>query len=92
MVMDLASREYYFSFFSNWPKKFNALVDNVKDEDVRASTYFQQLAKDGSKIVKLTSAFPETNPFAEVLNEYSGPFPGQLTTVKGTEYEIELVD
>jgi hypothetical protein len=36
--------------------------------------------------------FPEPDPIEEVLSEYSGLFSGQLGTVKGAEYEIELVD
>jgi hypothetical protein len=56
------------------------------------SSYFQQLAEDASKSVTLSSAFPEPNPLEGVLKEYSKLFSGQLTKVKGAEYEIDLVD
>jgi hypothetical protein len=64
----------------------------VKDQELAASSYSQQLVKDASKITTLTSAFSESNPLAEVLNEYSELFSGQLGTAKGAEYETELVD
>jgi hypothetical protein len=64
----------------------------VKEEGLRASSYFQQLPRDASKIVTLSSAFTESNPLEEVLNKYSELFSGQLRTVKGAEYEIELTD
>ena len=92
MVMDLEGREYYFHFASHLPMKFEGLIENVKKEGLGASSYFQQLAKDANKIVTLSSAFPEPNPLEEVLKEYSELFSGQLATVKGAEYEIELVD
>jgi hypothetical protein len=72
--------------------KFEGLIENIKEEGLGASNYFQQLAKDASKIVTLSSAFPEPNTLEEVLNEYSELFTGQLGTVKGAEYESELVD
>jgi len=72
--------------------KFEGVIKNVKEESLGASSYFQQLARDAGKIVTLSSAFPEPNPLEEVLNEYSELFSGQLGTVKGAEYEIELVD
>ena len=62
----------------------------MKEGSLGASNYFQQLAWDDSKIVTLSSAFPEPNPLEEVLNEYSELFSGQLGTVNGAEYEIEL--
>ena len=74
MVMDLACREYYFRFAPHQVMKFEGLVENVKEECLGASSYFQQLAKDASKIVTLSSAFPETNPLEEVLNEYTELF------------------
>lgn len=40
----------------------------------------------------LSSAFPKPNLLEEVLKEYSEPFSGQLGTVKGDEYEIDLLD
>jgi hypothetical protein len=64
MVMDLVGREYYFRFAPNQPMKLEGLIQNVKDEDVGTSSHFQQLAKGASKIVGLTSAFPEPNPLA----------------------------
>jgi hypothetical protein len=42
--------------------------------------------------VTLSSAFPKPNLLEEVLKEYSEPFSGQLGTVKGDEYEIDLLD
>ena len=92
MVMDLEGREYYFRFALHQRMKFEGLIENVKEEGLRGSSYFQQLARDASKIVTLSSAFPEPNLLEEVLNEYSEQFSGQLRTVKGAEYEIELVD
>jgi hypothetical protein len=92
MVIDLEGREYYFCFAPHQPMKYEGLIENVKEEGLRASSYFQQLAKDASKTVTLSSAFPEPTPLEEVLNEYSELFSGQLGTVKGAEYEIELVD
>jgi hypothetical protein len=72
--------------------KLEGLIENVKEEGLGVSSYFQQLAKDASKIVTLSSAFPEPNPLEEVLNEYTELFSEQLGTVKGAEYEIALVD
>jgi hypothetical protein len=92
MVMDLEGREYYFHFAPHQPMKFEGLIENMKEEGRGVSSYFQQLARDASKIVTLSSACPEPNPLEEVLNEYSELFSGQLGTVKGAEYEIELVD
>ena len=92
MVKDLEGREYYFRFAPHQPMKFDGLMVNVKEKSLGSSSYFQQLAKNASKIVTLSSAFPEPNPLEEVLNEYSELFSGQLGTVKGAEYEIELVD
>jgi hypothetical protein len=74
MVMDLEGREYYFRFAPHQLKKSERLVENVKEEGLRASSYFQQLAKDANKIVTLSSAFPEPNPLAEVLYEYTETF------------------
>jgi hypothetical protein len=71
--------------------KFEDLVENEKGSGLGTSSYFQQLAKDASKIVTLSSAFPEPNPL-EVLKEYSELLSGQFGTVKGVENEIELVD
>jgi hypothetical protein len=88
MLMDLEGREYYFRFAPHQLMKFEGLVENVKEEGLGASSYFQQLAKDASKIVTLSSAFPEHNPLEEVLNEYTEMFSGQLGRVKGAEYEI----
>jgi hypothetical protein len=64
----------------------------VKEEGLEASSYFQQLAKDASKIVTLSSAFPKPNLLEKVLKENSELFSGQLETVKGAEYEIDLAD
>ena len=68
--------------------KFEGLMENEKGKSLEASSYFQQLAKDATKIV----TFPEPNPLEEVLNECSELFSGQLGEEKGAEYEIELVD
>jgi hypothetical protein len=92
MVMDLEGREYYFRFAPHQPMKFEGLIENVKEVGFGVSSYFQQLAKDASKIATLSSAFPEPSPLGSVLNAYSELFSGQLGTVKGAEYEIELVD
>jgi hypothetical protein len=92
MVMDMASRKYYFGFAPDRPMKFEGLRNDVANKEVGASSYFQQLFKDFSNIVTLTSAFPEPNPLESVLNEYSELFSGQFGTVMGAEYEIELVD
>jgi hypothetical protein len=63
MVMDLQGREYYFHFAPNQLMKFEGLIENVEEEGLGASSYFQQLAKDASKIVTFSSAFPEPNRF-----------------------------
>jgi hypothetical protein len=62
IVMDLASREYYFSFAPDQPMKFEVLINNVEEKAVGVSSYFQQLAKEAGNIVTLTTAFPEPNP------------------------------
>jgi hypothetical protein len=90
--MDQEGREYYFCFSPHQQIKFEGLIRNVKEESFGASSYFQQLARDAGEIVTLSFAFPEPNPLEEVMNEYSELFSGQLGTVKGAEYEIELVD
>jgi len=64
------------------------LVENGHKGSFRVNSYFGQLAKDASKIVSLSSVFPEPNTLEEVLDEYSELFSGQLGTVKGAEYEI----
>jgi len=92
MVMDLEAREYYFPFAPHQTMKFESLVENGNKECFRVNSYFGQLAKDASKIVSLSSAFPEPNPLEGVLDEYSELFSGQLGTVTGAEYEIELTD
>jgi hypothetical protein len=92
MVMDLEGREYYFRFAPKHTTKFEDLMENEKGSGLGTNSYFQQLAKDASKIVTLSSAFPEPNQLEKVLNEYSELFSGQHGTVKGVEYEIELVD
>jgi ribosomal protein L30E len=92
MVMDLEGREYYLHFAPNQPMKCDGLIENMNEESLGVSSYFQQLAKDASKIVTLSSAFPEPNLLEDVLKEYSELFSGQLGTVKGAECEIGLVD
>jgi hypothetical protein len=63
----------------------------MKEKGLRASTYFQQLARDATKIVTLSYTFPEPNPLEEVLNEYSELFSGHLGTVKEVECETKLI-
>jgi len=92
MVMVLEAREYYFRSAPHQPMKFESLVENGHKECFRVNSYFEQLAKEASKIVSLSSAFPEPNPLEEMLDDYSELFSGQLATVKGAEYEIELTD
>ena len=62
MVMDLEGREYYFRLAAHQRMKFEGLVENVKEEGLRASSYFQQLARGASKIATSSYAFPEPNP------------------------------
>jgi hypothetical protein len=92
MAMDLAGREYYSRIAGNQPMKFENLSGNVRDGELGASSNFQQLAKDTSKIVALTSAFSEPYQLAEMLNEYSELCSGQLGTTNWSEYETELGD
>ena len=62
MVMGREGRDYYFRFAPHQPVKFEGLMENVKEEGLGASSYFQQLARNASKIVTSSSAFPEPNP------------------------------
>jgi hypothetical protein len=82
MVMDMAEREYYFSFAPDRLMKFEYLLSAVVNKDVGMDTYLKRLVVEASKIVKLNSLFPETNPLEEVLNQYLGLFYGQLGTMK----------
>ena len=88
MVMDLEAREYYFRFAPYQPMKFERLVEKGKKESFRVNSYLGQLAKDASKIVSLSSAFPKPNPLEEVLDEYSELFSGQLVTVGGPNMRV----
>ena len=72
--------------------KFECLVENEVGHVGGAESYFTQLAVEASKMVELSSAVSEPNPFGEVLCEFSGLFSGQLGNIKGAEYEIELLD
>jgi hypothetical protein len=53
MVIDMAGREYYFSFAPGKLMKFEYLMSDVVNKEQAANSYFRQLEKEASKIVKL---------------------------------------
>ena len=52
------NREYYFHFAPQQPMKFEGLIENVEEEGLRVSHYFQRLAKDASKICDFIFCLP----------------------------------
>jgi hypothetical protein len=73
MVMDMAGRKY-FGFAPDRLMKFEGLRNDVANKAVGASSYFQQLAKETSSNVMLTTAFPEPNPLRDMKKGCSRMF------------------
>jgi hypothetical protein len=66
MVKDMAGRKYYLSFALDRPMKFEHLMSDVVHNEVGANSYFQQLAKEASSMVMLTTVYHEPNTFRDV--------------------------
>jgi hypothetical protein len=62
MVVDWAKREYGFGFAPDRIMKFESFVDNKVGHVEEVESYFNHLAEEASKLVKLPSAFSEPNP------------------------------
>jgi hypothetical protein len=67
MVADWAKREYGLGFAPDRVMKFESLVDNKVGHVEEAESYFNHLAEEGSKIVKLFSAFSKPNPLPQEM-------------------------
>src|SRR5215468_7129948 len=92
MVINMINREYHFGFAPDKVMKFENMMNSEVGDVEGTGSYFEHLAAEASKVVKLSSAVSGPNPLEGVLSEFPGLFTGQLGTVKGDEYEIELVD
>jgi hypothetical protein len=61
MMMDMAGREYYFSFAPEKLMKLEYLKCDLVDEEGGANSYFRQLAVKASSVVTLTTAYHKPN-------------------------------
>ena len=59
-------------------------VSRVEGEE----SYFDQLTAETSKIVKLSSAYSQSNPLEDVLCEFSELFSGKLGNKKGLSMRL----
>src|SRR5215468_1781270 len=69
MVIDMANRKYHFGFAPDRVMKFQTMMNNEGGHVEGPGSYFEQLATEAGRVVKLSSAFSEPNPLEGVLSE-----------------------
>jgi hypothetical protein len=92
MVVDVAHREYHFAFNPKERWKFESQARETVVLEPGGTQRGVRRREEGRSSPRIVAGVNKLSLAEEIVRDYSTLFTDRLGTVKGMEYEIELVD